>query len=267
MNDLQAHFGFSSTPFGKLPPAQAFVSDEVSTVSRKLKGVELVGGIAVCVGEPGVGKTYAVEAWSENLSPITTNLVWIDDPGDQVFSLLRRCVSGLHKAPLHNNDNLWQQFHEAFLKHRQAHRRLIFVIDEAQYLSFPMLEQIRRLTNLARTESPSLSFVLIAHREFLTPFRGSRLSSLKRRLNAVITLNGLSEDELEPYLRHHLAYAGTAQQLFCDDALRRLWSVSRGIPRLINTLALHCLLEAARHGLHQVDETVANVIIREEEIP
>lgn len=264
--DVKTHFGLSRVPFTKLPPQNAFESADVKTLSEKLEGLLLLGGIALCFGEPGVGKTYAVEAWSEKLKNEATAVLWIDDPGCNVFSFLRRCVLALNRTPQHNVDCLWNQFYEAFMNHRESQRHLIFIIDEAQQLPLSVFEQIRRLTNLSRVGDTLLSFILIGHGQFLSPFTEPQLSALKRRLTATASIKGLTSDEIEPYVCHHLSLAGTTNNLFPPKILKRLWSVSRGTPRMINNMALHCLLAAARCGLKRVDNTVADRIIREVEV-
>ncbi|MFC1853573.1 ExeA family protein [candidate division CSSED10-310 bacterium] len=266
MIDVAAHFGLCAIPFGKLPPSRAFTSSDLTIVTEKLRCLELVGGIAVCIGEPGVGKTYAIEAWETKLCADSTTVVWIDDPGCHIYSFLRRCVLGLNLKPLHNVDTLWQQFHTAFMKHHETNKHLIFIVDEAHQLPLTVLDQIRRLTNLARAGTASLSFVLIGHRELLSPFTTTKLNALRRRLTTVITIQGLSADEFEPYIQHHLTVAGTEKTLFSDTALKRLWNGTRGVPRLINTLALHCLLAVARNGGDRVDQAMAEAIFRQEEL-
>lgn len=265
MIEVTTHFGLHSVPFGKLPPSRAFTSSDLTTVKEKLRCLELVGGIALCIGEPGVGKTYALEAWQTTLGDNSTTVVWIDDPGCHSYSFLRRCVLGLQLKPLHNSDALWQQFQAAFRKHHQTNKHLIVIVDEAQQLPVTVLDQIRRLTNLARTGVALLSFVLIGHRELLSPFTTIKINALRRRLTTVITIQGLSFDEFEPYITHHLREAGTDKMLFSAPVLQRLWSVSRGVPRLINTLALQCLLASARQGSDSVDQTIAEALFGQEE--
>jgi len=266
MNDILTYFKLDSIPFQKLDPHNAFDSVDVTTVADKLQSLILIGGIAVCTGEPGIGKTYALETWEKRNVNDATTIIWVDDPGSSVFTLLGRCLQGMGQKPGHGNDMLWRQFHELFTKLRETKRHLVFIIDEAQQLSIDALEQIKRLTNLSREHPPLLSFILIGHSDFLAPFSGQRLRALKRRLVAVISLKGLASDEIGPYVQHHSAAAGSKRELLCQKAIDQLWNVSRGIPRIINTAALHAILTAKRKGLDHVDETIAQTISLEDEL-
>lgn len=266
MNDITSYFGLSGIPFQKLGPEKAFDSSDVTTVADKLQGLTLMGGIAICTGEPGVGKTYALETWGKRIRNDGTTIVWVDDPGTSVFSLLGRCIQAMGQKPGHGNDMLWRQFYDMFTTLCETKRHLVFIIDEAQQLPIDALEQIKRLTNLSREYPPRMSFILIGHSDFLAPFSEQRLRALKRRLVAVVSLKGLTSDEIGPYVRHHITVVGGKRELLCQKAIDRLWSVSRGVPRIINTCALHAILAAKRHGVERVDETIADTISLEEEL-
>jgi len=266
MNDIKNYFGLSGIPFQKLGPDNAFDSSDITAVADKLQGLVLMGGIAICTGEPGVGKTYALETWENRNDNDAITTIWVDDPGTCVFSLLGRCIQAMGQKPGHGNDMLWRQFYDMFTTFRETKRHLVFIIDEAQQLPIEALEQIKRLTNLSREYPPRMSFVLIGHNDFLAPFSEQRLRALKRRLVAVVSLKGLTSDEIGPYVQHHIAAAGGKRDVLCQKAIDRLWSVSRGVPRIINTCALHAILTAKRHGLDRVDETIAATTSLEEEL-
>jgi len=57
-------------------------------------------------------------------------------------------------------------------------------------------------------------------------------------------INGLSAKETQSYVQHHLALAGRSDTLFSDDAVALIHDTSRGLPRLINNLAVASLIAA-----------------------
>lgn len=70
----------------------------------------------------------------------------------------------------------------------------------------------------------------------------------------LVRLNGLSEEEVEPYLSHRLAAAGgVATSLFTPDAVTRIFAYSRGLPAVINRLGQAALALAEARG-HRVVE-------------
>lgn len=266
MNNLTDHFGLTAVPFRKIPPKDAFSSLDLRTVIRRLRGFELLGGIALCVGEAGAGKTYAVEAWTHALDPSTTTVKWIDDPGTTSFSFFRRFARTVGLPSLHNTEAMASQLLDALYAHYRDHEtHLIVVVDEGQHLPAEVLEQIRRLTNVARSQVAPLSFVLVGHREFLSPFAKDQLVAVRRRLSAVATVAGLSREELDRYVAHHLDRAGGQRTIFDREAIEVLWSASCGLPRMLNNLALHSMLAAQDEDATEVNATHVHRIRSEQD--
>jgi len=87
---IRQHFNLTQTPFTQTPPHKAFVSEDLQEVIKRLNLLMLSPGLALAAGEPGAGKTFAVEAWSKQLNPNEYTIYWIDDPGDRVSGFLRR---------------------------------------------------------------------------------------------------------------------------------------------------------------------------------
>src|SRR5690554_1269562 len=77
---------------------------------------------------------------------------------------------------------------------------------------------------------------------------------LRQRILVKYTLQGLKEDELGNYLASRLAFAGNSDQIFLDQSLSAIYSISGGLPRVVNSLATNCLIYACQQGERYVDE-------------
>jgi len=64
-------------------------------------------------------------------------------------------------------------------------------------------------------------------------------------------------------VQHHLALAGRADTLFSDDAIGLIHEASRGLPRLINNLAVGSLIAAFAHKKGIVDDSAVRVAVAE----
>ena len=84
------------------------------------------------------------------------------------------------------------------------------------------------------------------------------LSQLAQRVTARFHLTPLSESELQAYVAHRLAIAGCRQPLFPGAVIRRLYRLSRGIPRLINVLCDRALLGTYVQNRQQVNVKTLN---------
>jgi len=64
----------------------------------------------------------------------------------------------------------------------------------------------------------------------------------------------LTEAELKQYIEHRLKTAGwTGDEVFSDEAVRRVYNYSMGIPRLINAVCDVALLAGYVAGIRRLD--------------
>jgi general secretion pathway protein A len=99
----------------------------------------------------------------------------------------------------------------------------VLIIDEAQNLSPPVLEQLRLLTNLETNERKLLQIILIGQPELRDILARPELEQLAQRITARFHLGALTEEETSLYIGHRLAVAGMVSAMpFGRKALRRV---------------------------------------------
>ena len=74
---------------------------------------------------------------------------------------------------------------------------------------------------------------------------------------------GMTEPETRDYLTHHLKLAGRSDQLFSDDAAALIHQTSRGLPRVVNNIALQALVATYAANKTIVDESAARAAVAE----
>jgi general secretion pathway protein A len=244
--NLCQNFSMPKIPFTIIKPHQCFASEDFKSVQQGLERLNIVSGLALCVGEPGNGKTCTVSAWTETLNPDVVDVRWIEDAGQNVSSFLKRTARAMNIEQTFQSEKTYQKLVDAIEQHyRDTRKRLIFVIDEAQKLPIPVLEQIRCLTNSGQKNPIPLSFILIAHREFLNSLKQRNMTALRRRIVIQVSMEGLTRDEIYPYIEHHLQIAGGSKDIFDPQTADPIFNQSRGILRLVNKLALSSMWAAA----------------------
>jgi general secretion pathway protein A len=112
----------------------------------------------------------------------------------------------------------------------------VLIIDEAQHLLPEVLEQLRLLTNLETNREKLLKVVLIGQPELQQLLRRNELRQLAQRVTARYHLLPLTQEEVGQYVEHRLSVANLQQSPFTKSALELLFSISGGIPRVINLL-------------------------------
>src|SRR5262249_22054159 len=122
------------------------------------------------------------------------------------------------------------------LQLRQAGRRAVVVIDEAQALDIDVLEQLRLLSNLETPTEKLLRIILVVHPQPTPLLLHPELVQLNQRITLRWHIGPLDAAETADYVRHRLSVAshGKARAVVTRRALRFVHRVSGGVPRLVN---------------------------------
>ena len=152
---------------------------------------------------------------------------------------------------------------QALLDAHARGRRTVLIIDEAQNLSARVLEEVRLLTNLETTKEKLLQVILIGQPELADLLSRRNLRQLSQRVTARYHLRPFSEDESQRYVHHRMEVAGQRQSIFTRQAVRAAHRLSRGIPRLLNTICDRALLGAYATGQTRVKEAIVRRAARE----
>ena len=244
------YFGLKEMPFSIAPnPQYLFMSDRHRDALAHLQyGVHSEGGFILLTGEVGTGKTTLCRCLLEQI-PQDIETAFVLNPKVSATELLATICDEFgiaypkRKTPsvkmLVDKLNAW------LLDCHSQHRKAVLIIDEAQNLSRDLLEQLRLLTNLETNERKLLQIILLGQPELLEMLDQQDLRQFSQRITARFHLEALNALETEEYIAHRLRVAGGGRgDLFSRPALRRLYRISRGIPRLINLICDRALLGA-----------------------
>lgn len=213
-------------------------------------------GVLVLTGDVGTGKTLLVHALVGTLGPEVQTAV-ITDPslrGLDFFNYMAHAF-GMETESKTKGEfliNLGNFLDRLFAANQQA----LLVIDEAQYLDPVQLEEIRVLSDLERENFKRINVFFVGQSEFNLMLADTRLRALKQRITTHFHIDPLTFKETGLYVRHRLKVAGCDRPLFTTSALKKIFGLTKGYPRLINIICDHCLLSAFVKGLHQVDPAI-----------
>lgn len=261
------YFGFSEMPFTIAPnPRYLYLSEQHrEALASLLYGINCNGGFVLLTGDVGTGKTTVCRCLLEQL-PENTEVAVILNPKYSITELLEAICDEL-KIPRPHSGHRIKGYIDALNQHLlEAHGRginTVLIIDEAQNLGLDVLEQIRLLTNLETSSQKLLQIILIGQPELLATLGRPELRQLDQRITARYHLRALSRAELPTYVAHRLAVGGRDAPLFSRAALRRLYRLTGGVPRMINVICDRALLGAYVERRHRVNWWLLNRAARE----
>ena len=127
--------------------------------------------------------------------------------------------------------------------------RAVVVIDEAQSLSPALLDEVRMLTAFERDGRRLIQLMLCGQPTLLNTLKTEPMYALNERITRRVALTPLSREEVEQYIQHRLAVAGSTEAVvFQHEAMRLIAELSRGLPRRVNVLCDRTLQEGRVDG-------------------
>jgi type II secretory pathway predicted ATPase ExeA len=262
---LQAHYGFTRTPFGRdLAPGMLHRHTGHGEAVARITWCIGERCIGVLTGEVGVGKTVAVRAALAGLDPTRHTVIYLPNPSVGTRGIHHAIVAALGGHPLTHRATLIPQAADALAgEHAERGRTPVLVIDEAHLLDHDQLDSIRMLTNHDMDSRCPFACLLVGQPTLRRKIKLGVLAALDQRIAVRYHLTGMTLEDTAGYLRHHLALAGRSDTLFSDDATALIHTTSRGYPRAVNNIAVQSLLAAFTTGKAIVDESTARTAVTE----
>lgn len=255
------YFGLDEQAFSiAVNPRYLYMSTQHrEALAHLLYGVSS-GGFVMLTGEVGTGKTTIIRCLLEQL-PDSADLAIVMNPSASARDLLCSICDefGVEYAPDETSLKvLTDKLSEFLVQNHSQDRRTIVLIDEAQLLRISTLEQVRLLTNLETNTEKLLQIILVGQPELNELLAKPALRQLSQRITARYHLRPLNLDETAAYIQHRLAVAGMppGRHPFPPKIVRRVFQISRGIPRLINVLCDRMLLGAYSREATQIDSDI-----------
>jgi type II secretory pathway predicted ATPase ExeA len=213
------------------------------TAQALLTSIGLRSGVMVITGQFGIGKTSLCRAVLEQLDRRTLTSFLVD-PFLSVDDLLETLLidfgalsrddlaAGTHPS----THQLRATLHSFLASLASLQASAVVLIDEAQNLPVPVLEELRALAEISDGQR-LLHVVLVGEPELLSLLKRQDLRPLNEQVAVRSVLGPLAADELAGYVTYRLAVVGGSPLVeFSDAALPRIHEVTGGVPRLVNIL-------------------------------
>lgn len=244
----QSFYGLKEMPFNITPdPNFLYLSPTHQEALQHLKyGIAEKKGFIVLTGEVGCGKTTLCRHFINEIDEEKYESALILNPRITETQLLKTILSELgEEGKSRSRSGLVKQVNDILLDRIQKGKDILLIIDEAQNLTFDLLEQLRLLSNLETDKQKLLQIILMGQPEFKKILGENRLRQLRQRILVHTELVPLNRYQVEQYIHHRIAMAGgQGIPFFTSWAIRWIHWKSKGVPRIINNICDKALLSA-----------------------
>jgi len=264
-----SHYNLSKKPFQiSADPKFLWLGENHREALAVLKyGIINNQGFVLLTGDVGTGKTTLINALVNSLDQDTVVAVVSDPKLDRLefFNLISRAfkLKKLFKAKLAFTEYFRHFLNAAY----KANKKVLLVIDEAQNISLELLEEIRLLSNIEIPERKLLNIFFVGQNEFNNILMRNECRALRQRITVTYSIDPLAENETREYIAHRLKVAGTTSEIFTKGAIGKVYSFSKGYPRLINIMCDHALLTGYVKDLTTVTPKIIKECTKELRLP
>lgn len=257
MKTFTEFFGFYQDPFKRTPdvdfyyPTQMHI-DALDTLQYLIHSNE---PFAVLTGEPGTGKTITIKKFINEL-PVNIVSAYILFPNltpEELFMAILEDFN-IHVDKSLTKNALFAKLRDFLIEIGSEGKKAVIIIDEAQNLPNETLEELRLLSNLETEKDKLLKIILAGQPELDEKLNEESLRQLKQRVTLYVKLDNIKQEDIKNYIYSHLEKAGKSYVKIHSGVVKRIAKITKGNPRLINTLMERTIIAAFLDNSHTITE-------------
>ena len=244
----EKHFGLQKRPFpARVAGNDVFVGPQTArTMAGLRKALQVQDAVVTVSGPAGCGKSTlagkALEAVAQTHRPIHIGRISLRGTDVLEFVLEELGVPRLPNGPIRQ----FALLRRILEKLESKGTRLLFVIEDGIRLGVEALAEVEVLTADDSGESAGAALMIMGDGRLPEFLQDPQLTRLVQRIRHSQEIKPLSTPELRGYLMHCFRRSGgDFERAFAADAAASIQALSRGIPRMANTIAEAAMSAAA----------------------
>jgi general secretion pathway protein A len=263
----KSFFGLKENPFNVNPdPRYLYLTKQIEeALTGLMYGIQTRKGFITLTGEVGTGKTTLVNRLLDWLRQRRTRTAFLFNSRMNTSHLFDFILAEFDiPCETRTKSQQLMKLNQWLLERYRAGETAVLIVDEAQNLTYPVLEEIRLLTNLETSTEKLLQIVLSGQPELEEKLRLPQLRQLKQRITLRCKTAPLTKEQTHAYIAERLRIAGTnGDQIFTPESMDTVHVYSLGIPRIVNLLCEHSLINTYVEQERLVTPKIVEDIARE----
>ncbi len=263
----KSFFGLKENPFNVNPdPRYLFLTKEAEeALSGLMYGVQNRKGFITLIGEVGTGKTTLINRLLDWLHQRRARTAFLFNSRMNTNQMLDFILAEFGiSCDSQNKSQQLMRLNQWLLDRYRAGETTVLIVDEAQNLTHAVLEEIRLLTNLETSTEKLLQIVLSGQQELEEKLKLPQLRQLRQRIMLRCKTSPLTKEQTHDYIAERLRIAGACGELiFTPQTVDIIHLYSLGIPRVVNLLCEHSLINAYAEQQRLISPTIVEEVAHE----
>lgn len=260
------YYGFREPPFELTSnPKYLFFTEQHREALTVLEyGLSSAKAVTVLIGDAGTGKTTLLQAALQSERCRNVRTVYLSNPTLTRAEFVETLGALFDLGPSAKQSKATMLAAlEAVLRERRARGEITaLVVDEAQSLSYELLEELRLLTNMETPTEKLLPLALAGQSELTARLNEPELRQLKQRVALRCEITPFELGDTAAYIASRIRTAGgDARRLFTREAVMLIQEYSRGIPRTISVMCDNALLSGFAQGRQPVGREIIEDVV------
>ena len=232
-------YALSFNPFDKqqIHEKDSFQSRDFKEMTSRLDYLKDTRGIGLFTASPGMGKSFCLRCFSKTLNPNLYRMEYVCLSTISVTDFYKQLCSILGVSDHGGKTKMFKMIQEQFYSlHHDKRQSFILAIDEAQYLSIGILNDIKMLMNYGYDSVNCFSLILCGESHLNSILTRPVNEALRQRITVHYNYAGLSDTESAAYIVHKLSCADSSKSIIEEAAIDAVSSQAHGNPRLIDNI-------------------------------
>ena len=262
----RSFFGLRALPFEASPdPRFLYLMPHVREALACLQyGVAARRGFVVLTGEVGTGKTTLLKTVLGSFIKGRVSSAFVFNPRLDVLDFLEFVLTDFGIPPTaRTKSGMLLQLNRWLIDRFNDQGICVIVVDEAQNLSWELLEEIRLLTNLETSTEKLVQIVLSGQPELHEKLCQPSVRQLRQRVSLWCKTHPLTAEETGAYITERLRIAGASMPVLSPESAKVVYHYSKGIPRIINLICEHSMIEAYAEQIKPIPRRIVESVGKE----
>jgi len=247
--NYRTFFGFQREPFGAdLQLSEILKTPELLAVKERFDYTIRIGAMALLTGEIGSGKSTALRYAIGQLHPSEYNPLYVTASSGSILELYRQILTELGIDTATSSRAVLLRLIRREIQEIVIGKKMkvLLIVDEASLMRLDVFAELHTICQFQQDSKPYLPLILAGQNNLVDKLLYRDSQTLASRVVARSHLDGVNREDMQDYLRHHLAIAGIKKNLFDQTAITAIHQASGGLFRKANHLARGALIAAAK---------------------